>query len=118
MERRNNVITRMTVPQYANVTMYAEGCHLTVTFPIKYSVREYVKSSNTMYNIHCFSKNNRNYITAEVFIPYNKVVEAKTNMESAIYHYSQVMCNLLKITARKAKIAAINEEIVQLTLPF
>lgn len=117
MERRNNVITRMTVPQYANVTMYAEGCHLTVTFPIKGSVREYV-TTDTKYNMHCFSKNNRNYITAEVFIPYNKVVEARTDMESAIYHYSQVMCNLLKVAARKAKVAAINEEIVQLTLPF
>ena len=117
MERRNNVITRMTVPQYANVTMYAEGCHLTVTFPIKCSVREYV-ITDTKYNMHCFSKNNRNYITAEVFIPYNKVVEARTDMESAIYHYSQVMCNLLKVAARKAKVAAINEEIVQLTLPF
>lgn len=113
---RNNIKTIIQIPQYANLTMYPEKCNLSVTFHIKDSTIEHVKIPKTMFDIHCFHKNNKGYITARLNINYNILMINNISLQDCVYHYSGIMCNQLRIILKEAKIRELKEEIIQLSL--
>lgn len=113
---RNNIRTCITIPQYANVTVYGDIYHLTVTFNVKPSIISYIKPKSNIWDVELFHKNKRNYITAKLDIPIKKIVESGICVTDCIFYYSSRMCNDLKTILREAKIKELQEEVKQLSL--
>lgn len=114
---RNNIRTCLQIPQFANLTIYANSYRLTVTFNIKDTVIPYVtyNATNRAWNIDVFYKNNRHYITAILDIPFIKVPNGE--LDNCIWNYSYQMKKDLMILMREAKINEIRQSIKRIKEP-
>ena len=116
---RNNINTNIRIPQFANLSLYATGYHLTVTFPIKDSTIPFIKFiPNNNWDIDIFYWKNRHYISARKDFTYPKLTESNGDLQEVIWNYAGRMCNNLRIIIKEAKIRELNNEINHLTLDF
>ena len=119
MAYRNNVQAKMTIPQYANLTMYATGYHLTVTFRVKESTVPFIKlDCATRWKNDVFYHKGKYYITAALDIPYHKLAQLGEDIEGCVWCYSGQMCRYLKVALREAKIRELEKEVKQLSFDF
>ena len=110
---RNNVKTCIQIPQYANLTVYGDGYHLTVTFPIKEDMIPFIRfKESEIWTSEIFYWKKKHYISAKLDMPFSKICL----LDESVWHYASQMCNYLKIAAREAKIRALQAEVTQLTL--
>lgn len=114
---RNNVKTCIQIPQYANLTVYSDGYHLTVTFPIKEDMIPFIRFKESgIWKSEVFYWKKKHYISAKLDMPFSKIFACGCPLDECVWHYASQMCNHLKIAAREAKIRALQAEVTQLTL--
>ena len=108
---RNNVRPALRVPNFANVTIYALGIHLSVTFHIKKDVMQYLElPSNANPSIFCYDKFGKSYISETQFIYWDDITQSN-DLDKTIISRATEMKKRLMIMHRKAKIAYLNNEI-------
>ena len=109
---RNNARLAVSIPSYANLTVYGLGCYLTVTFPIREKIVPFlVFSDRNRWNAYEFAKNGKHYITATINIPFAEIAERHCGIEDVVYSYARKMCKDLKVRSREARIASLKAEI-------
>ena len=117
MKYRNNVKSCIQIPQYANLTVYDDVYHLTVTLNTKLStIAHIITRQNTIWKTKTFRLKGKYYISAQLDIPFKKLVNYNIPATQCIWDYSSQMLNSLKIILREAKIKELHEEIKQLSL--
>ena len=113
---RNNVRIGLRVPNFANVSIYAKGILLSVTFHIKKDVTQYLDLSDSDHpSINCFDRYGKSYITETEFIYWNEIAKSD-DVEKVIMLRAAEMRKRLMIMHRKAKIVCLNNEINLLNL--
>ena len=107
---RNNVRPALRVPNFANVTIYALGINLSVTFHIKKDVMQYLDLPNSdSPSIYCFDKYGKSYISETEFIYWDDITQSN-DLDKTIISRATEMKKRLMIMHRKAKIACLNNE--------
>ena len=105
---RNNIRISLNIPSYANVTIYWLGAHLSVTFPIKKELIDYINKVAD-YDTLRFQRGNRYYISRTVYIPFSETTEQDT-LENLIRKKANEMRLQLMIIRRHAEIDYLRDE--------
>lgn len=113
---RNNVRPALHVPKFANVSIYAMGIHLTVTFRINRDVMQHLDLPSKEYpSIYCFDRLGKSYITETEFIYWDEITKVN-DLDKTIISRATEMRNRLMIMSRNAKIAYLKSEIELLSI--
>lgn len=113
---RNNVRPALNVPKFANVSIYAMGIHLTVTFRINKDVMQHLELPSKEYpSIYCFDRFGKSYITETEFIYWDEITKVN-DLDKTIMSRATEMRNRLMIMSRNAKIAYLKSEIELLSI--
>lgn len=101
---RNNQVSQIRVPQFANLTMGTVGYKVHITLNITKDVAEYIKRKNFS-NVEIFFWNKSWKVRV------NKVYLYSTPIAQALYINAYKTLDHLKVLIREAKIANLKTEI-------
>lgn len=108
---RNNHISHIRVPDFANLETGTNGYSVHITLNITEPIAYYIKKKECS-NVETFFWNKRWHVRV------NKLYTYKTSIEEALYTNAYKTLDHLKILIREAKISILKEEIKNISKPY
>ena len=108
---RNNHISHIRVPDFANLETAINGYFVHITLNITKPIADYIKRKGFS-NVETFFWNKRWYVRV------NKLYTYKTPIEEALYTNAYKTLDHLKILIREAKISILKEEIENISMSY
>ena len=108
---RNNHISHIRVPDFANLETGTNGYSVHITLNITEPIANYIKKKGFS-NVETFFWNRRWHVRV------NKLYTYKTPIEEALYTNAYKTLDHLKILIREAKISILKEEIKSISMPY
>ena len=105
---RNNHISHIRVPDFANLETVINGYSVHITLNITEPIANYIKKKGFS-NVETFFWKKRWYVRV------NKLYTYKTPIEEALYINAYKTLDHLKILIREAKISILKEEIATIS---